>query len=136
MDALVLAPASADVGPLDGPRETDALPHILVLDKFKDDVAFGRIGVEAGVTGLVVLLIEDDRVLALGHFEVSGGARHTEGVGLGAVGYLPAGQGVGVDRNEKVGARAVGDVGTLLQGDELVGLTGVDDGHVGAIGFD
>ena len=136
MDTLVLASGSADVSPLDGTRKTDALPHILVLDKLKDDVAFSRIGVEAGITGLVVLLIENDRVFTLGHIEVGGGARHTEGVGLGAIGNLPAGQGVGVDRDEKVGARTVGDVSALLQGDELVGLTGVDDRHVGTIGFD
>ena len=46
---------------------------------------------------------------------------------------MSAGQGVGVDGYEEVGLGAVGYVGSFVQGDEYIGLAGVDHLDVRAV---
>ena len=126
MYAFVLASGVADVLLLDGPRQLDALLHVLVLQEFENDVALRLVGVETGVCLLVILFVDDDRVLALGHFKVGFGARHTECVCLRAVCDLASRKRVGVYGDEEVGLVAVGYVGAGLERDEHIGAARVD----------
>ena len=118
----------------------DAALHVLVLYQLEEDAALGRVGVETGIVLLVVLLVEDDGVLALGNLEVldialvrPADTALTQRVGLVATGEMALGQRVDMDGDEEVGLRLVGNLGTLPQLEEAVGLTGVDDAHVGTV---
>ena len=99
----------------------------MILHEFKHDIALRRIGVKALIALSIVLLIEDNLVLSLSNSQVVGSTVHTEGVGLQAPGDAAFGQRIGMDRDKQVGLITVGYVGTGVQGDERVGLTGIDN---------
>ena len=120
--------------------QLDALLHILVLHQLKEDVALRRVGVEALVVLLIVVLIEYDGVLALGHLQVlfkavgvAVAAAATQGVGLVAAADAALRHGVDMYRHKEVGLVAVGHLGTLPQLQEAVVLAGVHHAHVGAV---
>ena len=64
--------------------QADTLGHVLVLQEFEDDVAFGRVRVESGVLLLVVIFNQNHRVFLLGDFQVLLCTVQTEGVGFRA----------------------------------------------------
>ena len=89
---------------------------------------------------LVVLLVEYDGVLALGHLQVlyiallvAVATAAAQRVGLVATGNVAFRQGVYMHGDKEVGLIPVGNLGTLPQLKELVGLAGVDDPHVGTV---
>ena len=63
---------------LDGVGQFGALLHVLVLHEIENDIAFGRVGVEARIAFLVVFFVKDYGVFALGHIEIFAGASHSE----------------------------------------------------------
>ena len=111
------------------------LLHEAVLHQFEDYIAFGFVGIEAFVSTLVIVLEHDDGVFAFGHFKIGAGAGHTERIGFRTVSDASVGKGIGMDRNEKVGLIIIGNVGTLLQRNEHIGLARVNNLHVGAVAF-
>ena len=120
--------------------QRDAVLHVLILDELEEDTALGRVGVETSIVLLVVFLVEDDGVLALGDLEVldvalvrTAGTPLAQRIGLIATGDIALGQRVDMDGNEKVGLGLVGNLGTLPQLEEAVGLAGIDDTHVGTV---
>ena len=86
MYAFIAAACILDVTSLDAACQIYALFHVLVLHEFKDDVAFGLIGVEVRVTLLVILFIENYGVLTFGYIQIGLSTCHTEGVGFGTIG--------------------------------------------------
>ena len=42
-------------------------------------------------------------------------------------------QRIGVNTDEKVGLRPVGNIGTLVEWDENIGLAGIDDPNIGTV---
>ena len=88
--------------------------------QLEEDVALGRIGVETLVVLLVVLLVEDDGILALGHLQVLNIALFVavttaaaQCVGLVAAGNVSSRQRVDVYGDEEVGLGLVGNLGAL-----------------------
>ena len=49
----------------------------MILNELEHDVTLRRIGVEALITLLVVLLVKNDLVLALGNLQIVGSTMHT-----------------------------------------------------------
>ena len=119
---------------LDGLGQVEALVDERVLEHGQHDEALGSVGVEAlvGIVALVVGLQEDVGVLLLGHLEVGTALGETHHEGLDARGG-GGGVRVGMDGDEEVGFVAIGDMGTLGEGDVDVGGAGVDDLHVGVV---
>ena len=137
MDALVLTTCGLTNVLLHHLGQLDAALHVLVLHQLEEDVTLGRVGVEALVVLLVVFLVEDDGVLALGHLQVLDVASTVavattaaQRVGLVAAGNLLTRQGIDMDGDEKVGLGFVGHLGTLPQFQEPVGGTCIDHPHV------
>ena len=120
--------------------QLDAVLHVLVLDILKHDVALGRIGIVAVIGLLIVFLKEDNRVLALGHFEVLHHARlltralaGAEGIGLEAARHPTPWQGIDMDGDKQVGLVLVGNLRTAIEFDEAIRLAGVDHLHARAV---
>ena len=110
--------------------EVEAAVQMHVARQLEDDVRLGAVGVEPPVGGRVVVLQLHHGVLAHGHAHVLLGLVGAEGVYAGAVhrrasGALP-GHRVDVDADEEVAFLAVGDVGALLEGEEIVAVAGED----------
>ena len=133
MNSLVLS-SSADILLLNAAGQFDALLHVAILDQLEDDIALSLIGVETRIGLFVVFLISDHRVLALGHFKICCGTRHTQRIGFRTIGNASLGKRIGVDAHEEVGLVSVGNVGTAVERDEDVGLTRVDHFYVRTIG--
>ena len=77
MNSFVGAPY-AGVLLLNGIGQFCTLFHILILHEIKYDVAFCRIGIEAGITFTIVLFIQDNGILSFGNFQVLTCACHTQ----------------------------------------------------------
>ena len=115
---------------LDIARQFYASFHILTLYELEDDVALRRSWVETLIGLLIARLHRDNGVLSHSHIEIVLGTVHTERIGFKTAGYLTGWQRIGMNRDKQVGIGTVGDVGTLLQGNEDIRLAGIDDSHV------
>ena len=115
--------------------QADTLLHILVLHEFENNVGFRRIGIKPGIARLVVVLIQDDGVLALGHLQVGIGLGQTQCPGGCPTGRMVIGQGIGMDRDEQVRLGLVGYRGTTVQGDKDIALAGIEHLHIRTILF-
>ena len=120
---------------LDKFRQVYATFHVLVLYKFKHDVAFRRTRVESLVSFFVVVFNQDYGILALGHFQIFLRPRYTQRIGFRAACLPFAGQGVGVYGDKEVGFSFIGDFRPAVQRDEDIRLPGIDDFHIRAILF-
>ena len=56
----------------------------MILYELKHDIALRGVGVEALIALLIVLFIQDDLILALGHSQIVGSTVHTQRIGLHA----------------------------------------------------
>ena len=130
LHALVLTIGSSTRATLYELGEFHALRHVVVLHELKHDIALRRVGVEALIALLIVLLIEDDLVLSLSDGEVVGSTVHTQRIGLQASRDVSLRQGIGMDGDKQVGLVLVGNVGTGVQGDEDVSLAGIYHLHI------
>ena len=106
-----------------------------VLHQVEDDIGFRIVGVEAFVCRGIVILQQDDRVLALADLHIGAALVGTHHEGL-RPGSGTASCRIDVDGNEQVGVVAVGDVAAFRQFDEAVGLAGIDDFYVRILLFD
>ena len=105
----------------------------MVLNELEHDVTLRRIGVEALITLFVVLLVKNDLVLALGNLQIVGSTMHTQRIGLQSSRDASLGQGIRMDGDKEVGLVAVGNIGTGVQGNKHIRLTGVDYLHIRAV---
>ena len=113
----------------------DTLCHILVLKELEHDIALRRTRVESLVVLLVVFFYQNHRVFSLCHIKVVGRPVHTKGICFQSHSLCSLGQGIGVDGDKEVGLVAVGDIGTLVERDENIGLTSVYYVNAGTIVF-
>ena len=137
MDALVLTTCGLTNILLHLLGQFDAVLHVFVLHQLEDDVTLRRVGVKALVVLLVVLLVKDNGILALGHLQildvastVAVATATSQGVCLVATCYVALWQGVDMDGYEQIGLGLVGHLGTLPQFQEPVGGTCIDHLHV------
>ena len=105
----------------------------MVLDEFKHDVALRRVWVEALIALFVVLLVENDLVLALSHLQIVCRTVHTQRVGLDTSRDASLGQCVRMDGDKEVGLIFISNVCARVQGNENIRLARIDDLHVAAI---
>ena len=112
-----------------------ALRHVPVVQKFKHDGAFGRVGVIALIAFLVVFLYHDDRVLAHGGTQFFVRAPHTHGIGFQSSRHMSGRQGVGVYGDKHVGLVLVGYLRPSVQWHKHVCLACIDHPHVRAVVF-
>ena len=107
----------------------------MVLNELEHDVALRGIGVEALITLLIVLLVKNDFILALGNFQVVGSTVHTQRIGFHASRDASLGQGVGMDGDKKICLITIGNIGTGMQGNENIRFTGINNLHIRAVAF-
>ena len=120
----------------DAPGYFHAVLHILVEHHIEEDGAFRRVGVEASVVLFVVVLEQDDGVLALCGTEFLVASPHALRVDFDAGNGFLAGYGVDVDGYEQVGMVSVGDGSPLFEFYEHVFFSGVHHLHIRAVGLD
>lgn len=117
--------------------EVEAFFEVGVLVHSEHHIALGRVGVEALVGGIVLIvgLEEDVGVFLFSdlHVGLALGETHHESLDAGG---RRGGMGVGVDGDEEVGLGLVGHVGALGESDVLVGGTGVEHFDIGVIVLD
>ena len=130
MHALIRTVGTVAYLSLDIARQFYASFHILTLYELEDDVALRRSWVETLIGLLIALLHRDNGVLSHSHIEIILGTVHTERIGFKTAGYLTGWQRIGMYRDKQVGIGAVSNVGTLLQRNEDIRLTGIDDSHI------
>ena len=130
MHALIRTVGTVAYLSLDIARQFYTSFHILTLYELEDDVALRRSRVETLIGLLIALLHRDNGVLSHSHIEIILGTVHTERISFKTAGYFTGWQRIGMYRDKQVGIGAVGDVGTLLQRNEDIRLTGIDDSHI------
>ena len=109
--------------------ELQRLVHEVILHQFEHDIRIDGVRVEALIGSLIVRLEFHHGILTHGYVEVFLRFLISEDEGLYAFGGFVL-RGVGVNGDEQVGIILIGDVRALLQGDEDVGRTRIDDVHV------
>ena len=133
--AAVLAVEVPDEAVLYLRSKLQRLVHVTVLHQFEHDIRVNRIRVKTLVGRFVVRLQFHHRVLTHRHVQVRLHLLRSENERLHAAGSFGLRR-IGMNRDEQVGIRFVGDVGAGLQRDEHIGGTGINHLHIGILLFE
>ena len=125
----------SDKALLDLLSHAQGLIHIAVLHQLEHDIGVNRVGVKALIGCLVIRLELHDRILPHGYVEVRFHSIGTEDESLHTPRFFFLRR-VGMDRDEEVSVRFIGNVRTLLERDKDICRTGIYDVHIGILLID
>ena len=111
------------------------LIHIAILHQLEHDIGVNRVGVKALIGCLVIRLELHDRILPHGHVKVRFHSVGTKDESLYTARFFFLRR-VGMDGDEEVGIRFIGNVRTLLERDKDIGRAGIYDIDVGILLID
>ena len=102
---------------------------MLILHELENNIGLTGVGIKSLVTLLVIILQQDSRILTHGHLQVLVRTRQTQGIGLRTLHGAPTLHRIGMDRDEQIRLVTIGDLRPLIQLDEAICLTRVNDLH-------